>query len=95
MFMQLFPKLSLPAAYTKHISFLDFERFQSLSKWSDLVDENEYQYKKPIFINIVREPIHRIISWYYYVRAPWYIITSGLNGSLGKVLQCHEFKFTI
>jgi hypothetical protein len=23
---------------------------------------------------MVREPVNRIVSWYYYVRAPWYVI---------------------
>ncbi len=27
---------------------------------------------QPIYINFVREPVQRIISWYYYIRAPWY-----------------------
>lgn len=28
----------------------------------------------PIYMNIVRDPIERVISWFYYIRAPWYII---------------------
>ena len=23
---------------------------------------------------MVRDPVERIISWYYYVRAPWYFV---------------------
>ena len=90
--MQLFSKLSLPAAYTKHISFLDFERFQKLSKSRDVVEDNGYGYKRPIFINMVREPINRIISWYYYVRAPWYIVNLGFNGTLRKFIMSKLFK---
>ena len=28
----------------------------------------------PIYINIVRHPVDRVYAWYYYIRAPWYII---------------------
>ncbi|XP_017041502.1 heparan sulfate 2-O-sulfotransferase pipe isoform X3 [Drosophila ficusphila] len=42
--------------YTKHVAFLDFDRLDE--PW-------------PIYINLVRDPIERLISWFYYVRAPW------------------------
>ncbi|KAH8332234.1 hypothetical protein KR074_011244 [Drosophila pseudoananassae] len=32
------------------------------------VDFNAYNLPKPIFINLVRDPVERMISWYYYVR---------------------------
>ena len=25
-------------------------------------------------MNVVRDPVERVISWYYYVRAPWYYV---------------------
>ena len=49
--------IKFPAAYIKHINFLDFEEFDRLN---------------PIYINMVRNPIDRVISWYYYIRQGWY-----------------------
>lgn len=44
--------------YTKHVAFIDFGKLDL--PW-------------PIYINLVRHPVERLISWFYYVRAPWYI----------------------
>lgn len=46
-----------PTFYSKHVAYINFTR---------------YELPKPIYINLVRDPIERIISWYNYVRAPWY-----------------------
>ncbi|XP_017041506.1 heparan sulfate 2-O-sulfotransferase pipe isoform X6 [Drosophila ficusphila] len=40
--------------YIEHCNWLDFHR---------------YQLPKPIYINLVRDPVERMISWYYYVRS--------------------------
>lgn len=33
-----------------------------------------YNLPEPIYVNLVRDPVERVISWYYYVRAPWYYV---------------------
>ena len=53
------PNSTKPVTYTKHINFLNFE---------------EFGYTNPIYINMVRHPIERIVSWYYYIRQAWYIL---------------------
>ncbi|KAH8373489.1 hypothetical protein KR009_011076 [Drosophila setifemur] len=46
-----------PHIYSQHIAYINFTRFHL---------------PKPIYINLVRDPVDRIISWHYYIRAPWY-----------------------
>ncbi|XP_053606260.1 heparan sulfate 2-O-sulfotransferase pipe [Plodia interpunctella] len=48
-----------PASYIKHVCHLNFTR---------------YGLPSPIYVNVVRDPVERVISWYYYVRAPWYYV---------------------
>jgi len=56
---QLVNTFSPPSVYVKHVCFSNFSRF-------DL--------DMPIYVNMVRDPVERVISWYYYVRAPWYFV---------------------
>ncbi|XP_035724495.1 heparan sulfate 2-O-sulfotransferase pipe-like isoform X1 [Vespa mandarinia] len=50
---------SEPSVYVKHVCFTNFTKFNL---------------PEPIYINVVRDPVERVISWYYYVRAPWYYV---------------------
>ena len=58
-----------PMAFLKHQNFFDF---------------SEFGHRSPLYINFVRHPVERIISWYYYVRAPWYQV-----GDRRAVLTMH------
>ncbi|XP_004527067.1 heparan sulfate 2-O-sulfotransferase pipe-like [Ceratitis capitata] len=46
-----------PHAYSQHLAYINFKRFHL---------------PQPIYVNLVRHPIERVISWHYYVRAEWY-----------------------
>jgi len=52
-------KYDTPSVFIKHISFVNFTKFYL---------------PEPIYINLVRDPVERVISWYYYIRAPWYYV---------------------
>lgn len=39
-----------------------------------LIVLSRFGYPMPIYINLVRDPVERVISWFYYVRAPWYFV---------------------
>lgn len=53
------PNISLPFSFSKHSYFVNFE---------------EFNVTNPIYINFIRDPIERVISWYYYTRQSWYLI---------------------
>lgn len=44
------------SVYVSHVNWIDFAAF-------DL--------PKPIYVNMVRDPVERVISWYYYVRSSY------------------------
>merc|ERR1712106_420328 len=48
-----------PSVYVKHVCFVNFTQFDM---------------GMPIYVKLVRDPVERVISWYYYVRAPWYFV---------------------
>ncbi|KAF4531805.1 hypothetical protein B566_EDAN014036 [Ephemera danica] len=51
--------LEAPGVYVKHVCYTNFTK---------------YGFPDPIYMNIVRDPVERVISWYYYIRAPWYYV---------------------
>ena len=61
--------LTVPFSYSKHISYIDFESFGA---------------ETPIYINMVREPVQRVISWYYYVREARYLFKTGPDGNYSR-----------
>ncbi|XP_036336970.1 heparan sulfate 2-O-sulfotransferase pipe-like, partial [Rhagoletis pomonella] len=44
------------AVFASHVNYLDFKK---------------YGKPRPIYVNLVRDPIERVISWHYYIRLPW------------------------
>ncbi|XP_030387988.1 heparan sulfate 2-O-sulfotransferase pipe-like [Scaptodrosophila lebanonensis] len=47
------------SVFASHLNYLNF---------------SYYDQPKPIYINMVRDPVDRVISWYYYIRAPWIFV---------------------
>ncbi|XP_017494417.1 PREDICTED: heparan sulfate 2-O-sulfotransferase pipe-like, partial [Rhagoletis zephyria] len=43
------------AVFASHVNYLDFKK---------------YGKPRPIYVNLVRDPIERVISWHYYIRLP-------------------------
>ena len=54
-----FPNVTVPYTYIKHINFLNFE---------------EFNFTNPIYVNMVRHPVERVISWFYYIRQNTYLL---------------------
>lgn len=57
--VQLVDVFRPPSVYVKHVCYVNF---------------TQYNGTQPIYVNMVRDPVERVISWYYYVRAPWYFV---------------------
>ncbi|XP_053638215.2 heparan sulfate 2-O-sulfotransferase pipe [Cherax quadricarinatus] len=57
--VQLVDVFRPPSVYVKHVCYIDFTIFNLT---------------QPLYVNMVRDPVERAISWYYYVRAPWYFV---------------------
>ncbi|XP_067647746.1 heparan sulfate 2-O-sulfotransferase pipe-like isoform X2 [Eurosta solidaginis] len=51
--------LGEPYAYAMHVNYIDFR---------------EFDLPQPIYINMIRDPVERVISWFYYKRAPWTVV---------------------
>ncbi|XP_044314205.1 heparan sulfate 2-O-sulfotransferase pipe isoform X2 [Drosophila rhopaloa] len=56
---EVISELPEPSVFIKHVCFTNFTKFNL---------------PKPIYLNVVRDPVERVISWFYYVRAPWYFV---------------------
>ncbi|XP_042891350.1 heparan sulfate 2-O-sulfotransferase pipe-like [Penaeus japonicus] len=57
--VQLVDVFRPPSVYVKHVCYINFTTFNLT---------------QPLYVNMVRDPVERVISWYYYVRAPWYFV---------------------
>ena len=58
----------------------------------NFLDTTEFNATNPIYINMVRHPIKRVISWYYYVRSARYLSNEGLRDDQRPSLN--EMKIT-
>merc|ERR1712045_291360 len=59
MLTNLVSSFAPPSVYNKHVCFTNFTKFNL---------------EMPIYVNMVRDPVERVTSWYYYIRAPWYFV---------------------
>jgi hypothetical protein len=72
-----------PYSYVKHLNFLDL---------------TEFGLQNPVYINFVRHPVDRVISWYYYKRSPWHIVqvdkTTNVTNLHDRAPPLQELKMT-
>ena len=55
-------KSFFPAIFVRHYSFIEFAKFGGYDEW------------RPDWFNIVRHPVEKVISYFYYRRAPWKLV---------------------
>ena len=82
-YINMFQNMSVPFSYVKHLNFLNFE---------------EFNLTNPIYVNMVRHPLERVISWFYYKRQNWYLLdhntqTNKTNLQKGAMLPT-MYKYT-
>ena len=56
-----FSLISEPLGHNKSVACLDHIYFLNTKEYS--------RPKNPIYINMVRDPLQRLVSWYYYIRS--------------------------
>lgn len=72
-----------PFVYARHQNFLDFSEFYS-----------SQEKVQPIYFSIVRDPIARLISWYYYARSPDQLIDKESGKLKTNILEVKYLKET-
>jgi hypothetical protein len=60
-----------PYIFSKHQNFFNFSEFYP-----------ETPGIQPLYISFVRHPVDRVISWYYYIRNPLYLISDDVQSDL-------------
>lgn len=62
-------------AYSMHVNYINF-RIHGMPQ--------------PIYINMVRDPVERVISWFYYRRTPWSVVQNYKNS--GQFFSTQFYK---
>ena len=67
-----------PLLYTRHQTFWDFSEFQQ-------------EHHQPMYFSFVRDPVDRVISWYYYMRSAGYQLSED-GSSIDSVVSVRALK---